>query len=283
MIGLVVPDIADSFFAICAGAVHKVARAHHSAVLLMASNNDPRSEIEDIKIFSRRTDGLLLVPTRSNSKGLMELLRSLTIPVVTFDRPVNGVAITSVLLRNQKGARIATEHLIGHGYKRILCLAGEKHLYTIRERIEGYTRAMRSAGLSPLIHSSIAALDYKAIEQALEGQVTGQSRIDAIFTAKNFTTIYAFEALKKLGVDVPRHVALIGFDDFELAASLHPPITVIQQPIEEVGRIAAEHLFRELHTGLKTVQHIAQSKSEAVELEPTLVIRSSCGCTPGFR
>ena len=282
-IGLVVPDIADSFFAKCAGAVHKIAHAYQSAVLLMATNNDPQTEMEDIKIFSRRTDGLLLVPTRSNGKELVELLQSLTIPVVTFDRPVEGIGVTSVLLRNQKGARIATQHLIEHGYRRILCLAGERQLYTIRERIQGYSRAMRKAGLSPLVHSSIARLDYEATEQILESYVGSKSRIEAIFTAKNSTTIYAFEALKKLGVKIPGGVALVGFDDFELAASLDPPVTVIAQPIQDAGRIAAEHLFRQVSAYARRRQQLAPFKPKIIELEPSLIVRGSCGCNPASR
>jgi LacI family transcriptional regulator len=97
---------------------------------------------------------------------------------------------------------------------------------------------------------------------------------------KNSTTIFAFEALQKLKVGIPGTVALLGYDDFELAATLRPSISVVEQPIEEIARLAAEALFDQLLGSEETTQTLAPAQSRLIKLETRLVPRSSCGCSP---
>ena len=111
--------------------------------------------------------------------------------------------------------------------------------------------------------------------------LSGPNPPDALFTLKNSTTIYAFEVLQKLNVNIPKTIALLGFDDFELASTVRPSISVIQQPVEEIGRVAAELLFEQL-LGIRSVYTPPKVKrSRLVTLETRLIQRNSCGCTPG--
>jgi LacI family transcriptional regulator len=200
------------------------------------------------------------------------------IPVVAIDRPVYSSSIASVVTNNLKGANLATQHLIDHGYKRIACLTGESTLYTIQERIQGYRDAIEAAGLECILDTSIK--DYKSAEYAVESLLAGPNPPDAIFTLKNSTTIYTFEVLQKLNVRVPGSVALLGFDDFELASTVRPSITVVQQPAEEMGRIAAELLFEQLLEGGSSTAQTRAKRTRQVKLETRLIKRSSCGCVP---
>ena len=102
--------------------------------------------------------------------------------------------------------------------------------------------------------------------------------LDAIFTLKNSTTIYAFETLQKLKIPIPKSIALLGYDDFELASSLRPAISVIQQPVEDIGRVAAEILFENLLAVGKGKNHIIKKRQDPIKLETKLVLRESCGC-----
>lgn len=275
-IGLIVPSIADSFFSSCAGAAQKVARAHHCAIVLATTNNTSRDEIDNINFLARRTDGLLIVPAHSQSRALAELLQGLSVPVVSFDRPVKASGVTSVMVKNYDGAKKAVRHLVEHGRKRILCLGGEADLYTIRERLRGYRQAMQEAGLSPIIDTSVNVDSFESTEEAIARHLDGATPIDAIFGLKNITTILAFEVLQKLRVNIPKRIALVGFDDFQLASALRPAITVVQQPIADLGRLAAEMLFRELVD--KNEPPASEQKPETIELETQLVVRNSCGC-----
>ena len=278
-IGLVIPSIADSFFSSCAEAVQAVARANDSLLIVTTTQNDPHAEIENLNVLMRhRVDGLIIAPANSQSQALRDLLNRIGIPVVAVDRPVANSSIVSVVADNCRGAIVATQHLIDHGYKRIVCLTGEGTLYTIRERVRGYRKAVASANLPCILDTSVK--DYKSAEYAIESLLSGVNPPDAIFTLKNSTTISAFETLQRLNVSVPKTVALLGYDDFELAATVRPSISVVQQPIEEIARVAAEALFEQLLGSRGVSSPIRSGRSQQVTLETRLIQRSSCGCSP---
>ncbi len=278
-IGLVVPSIADPFFSSCAEAVQAIARANDSLLIVTVTANDPRAEIDNLKVLIRhRVDGLIIVPANSQSPALRELLERVAMPVVALDRPVANSAIASVVADNFKGAITATQHLIDHGCKRIVCLTGESTLYTIRERMNGYRKAVESAHLTPIIDTSVK--DYKSTEYAIKSLLDGPNPPDAIFSTKNSTTIYAFEVLQRFNISVPQSIALLGFDDFELASTVRPSISVIQQPVEEIGRRAAEILFEQLFDERKTGLPHSSKHPQQIRLHTRLIQRSSCGCTP---
>jgi LacI family transcriptional regulator len=137
---------------------------------------------------------------------------------------------------------------------------------------------MESAGMPATLNTSVK--DYRSAEYAIQSMLSGPNPPDALFTLKNSTTIYAFEVLQKLNVPIPKTMALIGFDDFELASTVRPSISVIQQPVEEIGRVAAELLFEQL-LGIRSVNTQPKVKrSRMVTLETRLIQRNSCGCTP---
>jgi LacI family transcriptional regulator len=278
-IGLVMPSIADPFFASCAEAVQAIARANDSLLIVTVTGNDPRTEIDNLKALIRhRVDGLIIVPANAQSPALLELLERVPMPVVAIDRPIAHSTIASVVSDNLKGAMTATEHLIAHGCKRILCLTGESTLYTIRERMSGYRKAMENAHL-PLIFDATVK-DYKSAEYAIKSLLGGSNPPDAIFSTKNSTTIYAFEVLQRLNIAVPESMALLGFDDFDLAATVRPSISVIQQPTEEMGRRAAEILFEQLSDEQHAGASFSARRSQQVRLHTRLIQRSSCGCKP---
>lgn len=227
-------------------------------------------------LIRHRVDGLIIAPANSQNRALRAMLIRLGVPVVALDRPLSGAPIPSVVADNFAGARQATSHLIEHGRKRILCLTGEPSLYTIRERIRGYRRAIESAGLECILDTSVT--DYQSAERVLEKLMRESEPPDAIFTLKNSTTIYAFEVLKKMKIRIPGSVALMGYDDFELAATVRPSISVVQQPVEETGRMAAEILFRELLDSGNAAGS-SSARVQKIQLRTQLIRRSSCGCS----
>jgi LacI family transcriptional regulator len=278
-IGLVIPSIADPFFSECAETIQAVSRGNDSLLIVTTTQNDLRAEIDNLNLLMRhRADGLIIAPANSQNQSLRQVLEALSVPVVAIDRPVANSSITSVLANNFRGANTATQHLLDHGHKRILCLTGESTLYTIRERILGYQKAIRSAGLEPMLDTSVR--DYKSIEHAIETSLAAADPPTAIFTLKNSTTVFAFEALQKLKVEIPGTVALLGYDDFELAATLRPSISVVEQPIKEIALLAAEALFDQMLQSEEASQELTPSQSRQIKLETRLVPRSSCGCSP---
>ncbi len=272
-IGLIIPSIADPFFSAVAEAAQAIARANDSLLIVTTSGNDPLAVIDNLNVLvSHRVDGLLIAPASTRSQALSALLARITIPLVAIDRPIHDASVSSILTDNYEGSRTAVQHLIGHGRRHIACLTGETTLFTIQQRVRGYRAAVAAAGLPETLNTSIR--DYRSAEYAIDSLLSGPNPPDAFFTLKNSITIYAFEVLQKLGVAIPAQVALLGFDDFELASTLRPTITVIQQPVEEIGRAAAELLFEQLSSGRKP------ARPRRVTLETHLIRRASCGCIP---
>lgn len=273
-IGFVIPSIADPFFSSCAEAAQVIARANDSVLIVLTTQNDPKTELDAVNMLMRhRVDGLIIAPCNAEDDVLSRMLSKISIPVVSMDRPIEGSTIPSVVANNFDGARTATQHLIEHGYERIACFTRETHLYTIQERMRGYKAAMKTAGLKSVI--DITVEDHTTAERALLKLLNGPNPPQAVFTLKNSTTVAVFNVLKKLGVKVPGSVALLGYDDFQMAEDVTPAISVIRQPIEEIGQVAAELLFRRL----LNVMPEGSSDRHQVQLTTKLVCRSSCGCS----
>jgi LacI family transcriptional regulator len=277
IVGLLVPSIADYFFASCAEAAGEIASLHDSLLIVAVNNNDCDTELENLAALMRhRPDGLLIVPADTGSKRLVSFVRSSTVPIVTFDRPIPGGGCASVLTDNFEAARTATDHLIEHGYRRILCFGGEPDLYTIRERLRGYSQAIEEAGLPLLVDTTLSG-DANSAACRLSKHLASPHPPDAIFTLKNSATTATIQSLQRLKVSIPSDIALLGFDDFELASTLRPPVSVVQQPNENLGRKAAELLFAQLERGLGS-DRPSRFSCEPLVLPNRLVIRSSCGC-----
>jgi LacI family transcriptional regulator len=272
-IGLIIPSIADPFFSSVAETAQAIARANDSLLIVTTTANDPLAVIDNLNVLvSHRVDGLLIAPASTRSQALSQLLARIPIPVVAIDRPIHDASVSSILTDNFEGSRSAVQHLIGHGRRHIACLTGETTLFTIQQRIRGYRAAVTAAGLPETLNTSIR--DYRSAEYAISNLLAGPNPPDAFFTLKNSATIYAFEVLQKLGIAIPGQIALLGFDDFELAATVRPTISVVRQPIEEIGRAAAELLFEQLTAGRKA------ARPRRITLETQLIRRASCGCIP---
>jgi LacI family transcriptional regulator len=200
------------------------------------------------------------------------------VSVVALDRPVAGVKVDAVLVENDEGAQAGTRHLIEHGHKHIACLTSGGSSYTTRQRAAGYQRAMREAGLEPVLETVTTLERMRAL---VAGWEKDRNRPTAVFTTKRITSIQLVQALHRSSLHVPRDLAVAGFDDFELAEVIGTPLTVVSQDPSEIARYAAELLFRQLNEG-RADSVLAHAPVKMV-FPTRLVIRASCGCRPSKR
>jgi LacI family transcriptional regulator len=275
-IGLIIPSIADPFFSSCAEAAQAVARANDSLLIVVSTGNDLKNELENVNVLAgHRVDGLIIAAANSQRQSLCRLLQSLRMPIVAIDRPILNLNVPSVVANNFLAARSAVRHLIGHGRKNIGCLTGESELFTIQERIRGYRAATKQAGLRCILEASIH--DYDSAFRCIERLFQSKHPPDGLFTLKNSTTIFVFEVLQKLGIRMPDPIALLGFDDFELASTVRPSISVVRQPVQDLGRVAAELLFEQLFKS-EPREGAGRQTIRTLTLETELICRRSCGC-----
>jgi LacI family transcriptional regulator len=268
-IGLIVPDIADTFFSVVSHAVQDTARANGYLVWLAASDDDPTIEAAQVEMMTHHpVDGILLVPTDSRNSYLKAVAAGST-PVITIDRPMEVATTDSVGVENREGARMAVDHLIQHGYKRISCITTNAHLLTIKERIAGYKDSMREAKLP--CPRELRLSKHTSAKPALAELFASSNRPEALFTANNASTIWVIEALRVLDIEVGRDVALVGFDDVGFFTLITPPVTAVRQPAAELGNVSARLLLQRINGNLTTSR-------VRVVLPVTLTIRESCGC-----
>lgn len=268
-IGLIVPDISDSFFSTISQAVQETARAQGYLLWLAASGEDPVIEASHVEMMTiHGVDGILLVPSDSR-KSHLETLASGSTPVVTIDRPIEIARTDSVEVENRAGARLAVDHLIEHGHQRITCIVTNPHLMPIQERIAGYRNSMRHAKL--LAAKEVHLPNKESAKAAIAGLFASRNPPHALFTANNATTIWIIDALREMKLRLGVDVALVGFDDVDYFAQLTPAVTAVRQPGIEIGRLAAEILLKNIH------DEAGHAISKNV-LPLTLIVRESCGC-----
>lgn len=267
-IGLIVPDLADTFFSVVSHAVQEAAREAGYLAWLAASNADPSIEEAQIEQMTNHpVDGILLVPVNSQSKYLKAVAAGST-PIVTIDRPIEGALTDSVEVENRTGAQMAVEHLIDHGYKKIACVIMNSHLRPVKQRIAGYEECLRQAKLP--LHKVTISSEEVALP-ILSALFDSPDRPDALFTANNACTICVIKALREMKIEIPRDIALIGFDDVDFYTLLNPPVTTVRQPAAELGRTSA-------HLLLQKIRNTSSTTSTRTVLPVKLIIRESCGC-----
>jgi len=269
-IGLIIPCLNEPFFATCAHAVTSVAREHGYSVIITTSAEDPHTEyVEAERMLERHVDGLVVIPSKFRQTQLTRNFFGRT-PVVTFDRPVPDPSLDVVLVQNSAGSRRIVEHLIEHGHKRIAYLGLSRSFFTINARFLGYRRAMHDAGLEP--DSAFDCATESVTFDALKKKLESSQPPTALFTSNTLVTRYALNAVARLGLSVPNDLALVGFDDFDMAEITSPPLTVVRQPAHEMGCAATSLLFERITRG--QTPHIGNR----IVLPVEIVVRNSCGC-----
>jgi LacI family transcriptional regulator len=268
-IGMIVSDASNHFFGEMLRGVEDV--LHPARYSLTICNTDEVLEREahylDL-LLRHRVDGIIAAATSQHWSALQDAEIQHT-PIVFVDRKFENLSGLYVGVDNAGGAYLGTQHLIDRGYRRLGILAGFQRLSTMRERLAGFRRAVEEAGL-PLreewvIHSP---LSIEGGRQALSELLALPEVPEAIFVNNNLLALGALLVLKEMGVRSPDDLALVAFDDHPWAAVADPPLTVVRQPVRELGQIAAHMLIDSL-TGNG---HYARAQVLACEL----VIRCSC-------
>jgi LacI family transcriptional regulator len=220
-------------------------------------------------MLRRRIDGMIIIPA-PNEDDYLRGKDFENVHIVTLDRPAAHSRFDSVLVNNRAGARAGVAHLIDHGHKTVAFLGLAKGLFTMQARYNGYKDAMTGAGLTP--ENYIECRSSEETVTLVHSLLTESKPPTALFAGNNLTMRYLLHALNVLRIDVPGQIALAGFDDFDIADVLQPALTVVRQPVYQIGEMAANLLFQRISRG----EH--PGKGHRVVLPTELVIRRSCGC-----
>lgn len=277
VIGLIVPDSSNAFFGGLAQAIEEEAYRHGYYLLLGNSAEDGSREIGYVRAFlEHRVEGLVLVSAASQpdlSHETKKLLNASGVPLVLVDRnhPVRGASV--LLVDNEQGGRLATEHLIhDHGLREVWCLAGPEGLALSDERVEGWRSALKAVGVAPgrewVRHSAFSR--FRASEVTAEW--LGSARAPrALFVCSDEQALGVLVAARRLKHRVPEDLAVVSFDGTPQAEFAQPGLTTVEQPLSDIGRRAVDRL---LHAG------DAPRRRQVERLATRLKVRASCGCEP---
>lgn len=272
-IGLIIPNISDTFYSKVAGIIEKKAKAKGYTVLFSSSYEDPNTEGELIKsMLNRQVDGLIIASTQKNQKE-MDFLKKEGFPFVLFDRHYPDNDTDYVIVDNFLGTKTATEHLIKLGRKRIGLITLEPELDAITQRYLGYKKALNDAGrsLEENLVKEIEREEYiDDMKTAINALVMRKNPVDAIIFSTHYLASQGLRVLKQMNIHVPKDVAIISFDELSAFDLVDPPITSVIQPIKDIGASAIEILL-EIINGDKT------NSKQALVLPTRIEVRGSCG------
>lgn len=272
-LGLILPDSANPYFAEIGHAIEATSSTLGYNVILCNTHGAEDQEEHYINVLrNKQVDGIIFVATGDKASSISDTLGE-NFPILLVDRELVGVHTDVIIVDNHQGGLLATRHLLELGHRRVACISGPSTVRPSAERISGYIQALEEYDLafdSNLFRTGdfhpnsgyLAALDL--LQQP--------DPPTAIFTCNDLMAIGVIRAASETGCSIPADLALVGFDNIELAEYTIPPLTTISQPIEWMGEIAAK----------KLIQRIEEEDS----MEPTrqllpveLVVRGSSGAT----
>lgn len=240
-VGVVVTRISDPFYAELVSTIEQRAQERDLLVLVASGGDDPAEGARVLRrMLSRRLDGLIVVAHEETDISFLQAEMDAGTKIVFADRPPQGLHADLVIVDNEGGAADAVAHLVQAGHRSIACLAHTSGRFTSERRQAGFRQGLRDAGLPPRPDLIVAVDDdVDACVEALSELFSVQEPPTALFTTNSRTTKAVLKALRLLDA----HPALIGFDDFELAELMDPPVTTIAQDPGAMGDAAVGLLF----------------------------------------
>jgi LacI family transcriptional regulator len=269
-IGLIVTDIANTFFSSLARICEDEAKKYGYTIVFGSSDENPaKSDLLMNTLITRQVDGLIIVPSEGSNNHLKSLVENET-PLVLIDRFIPGLAANYVVLDNYAACMDACTHLIRKGKKDIVMFAYKSSLIHMKDRIKGYEDAMKKYKLED--HIRIIEVGYEDAQQeihtAISNLTSGTDKIDAFLFATNTLSITGLYSIQKLNLKVPDEIAVIGFDGSVAFDFFYSPLSYIRQPMDEMAKEAVRLIIEQIKGTKKTSQ---------VVLKPELVLRESSG------
>jgi LacI family transcriptional regulator len=245
-VGMVVPDLTNPFFAALVQRVEELAAEGDCQILLVDSSNDPAREAARTRaLLAHRIDGLIMAPT----EDALPAAAGAGLPVVLVDRGFGLPGFDTVAADNEEACYRGCRHLLQLGHRDIALLASTDRLANIRDRIEGYRRALAEAGEGERASVVHGGLSVEGCRAAIEQELRRADRPTAIFAATYDATLGAIKAIRAVDLAFPEDVSLLGFDDFDWMTVLRPYVSTVAQPIDAMAAAAWRLLTARLANG----------------------------------
>ena len=268
-IGLVIPDLLNSFFIELIHALDKAASADGYFLVLANADEDPKIEMERIRfVLSRQVAGMILIPCQGYDHALKEL-QQCNVPVVMADRVNDDFPASTVTIDSAHAAYIGTQHLLTQGHRRVTFAVNTLDFINSRARVDGFLQAMREAGLQDQAQVLVCGTSATQAHPVMLDMLLKPRRPTALFTSANVLTLAALRAIADANLRLPDDLSLLSFDDAPWMSVLSPRISAIRQPVESISH-AIWQLLRARLNGADSdpVSHLSL-KAELLPRETT--------------
>ena len=268
-IGVIVPDILNTFYAALVEKLENLASAAGYTLMVVTTGEDPRRACERIGVLKeRQVDGMIVIPSFDGSELLAPAIGS-GMPCVIADRISDKDAYPSVATENFDAAYQGAKYLLSLGHRRIAFAVNTRRLRNSEERIAGFERALvEGKGKADL---RIVGMTVEEARISIEGLCRGRARPTALFTSNNLVTLGALRALQNSRVDVPGEMSFLAFDDFEWLSLMQPAVSAIRQPVDQIAVEAWRLLFHEIRGQPASIPHI-RAKAELIIRGSTAIV-----------
>jgi LacI family transcriptional regulator len=269
-VGIAISALSNPYFSDVICAIQAECARLRMEVFLSDTEDDPDRELEVVQaLYQRRVDGVILAPSATPDRAVLPFLRAVKLPCVLVDR-TPAPDFDQVGVNNRAAMRALVEMVMAQGHRRIGYIAGNPGFETTLERIEGYREALLAGGCAPndryVVTGNATTACAAAATEALLSQPAPPT---ALVAGNNLATIGVMTALRRRGLQVPRDISVVGFDDFEWADCFEPRLTLVAQPCAEIGKLAAELLMERIAD--------PDGRRRTVRLDAKIVERDSCG------
>ncbi len=249
--------------------VEQAARERNWSIILGNADENYEREEEAIQVMlTEQVDGLLITPCQKERKTIEELKR-IGFPFVLLGRHFDDLATDYVVPDEVQGGFLATKHLLEMGHTRIAMVNAPLYISSAKHRLQGYKNALNQYGVE--VDESLITSQALTIEEGYrvaKSILRSPHRPTAVFAYSDFVAFGVMKAIREAGLRIPEDIAVVGFDDVEFSSCLEVPLTTVRSPKEEMGRKAAELLF-------KRIEDPTAQDANGVKLEVTLMIRQS--------
>ncbi|MED5617665.1 LacI family DNA-binding transcriptional regulator [Ideonella sp. BN130291] len=269
-VGMMIPNSSNPYFAEIIRGIEDTCFDAGFNVILCNSDDDPQKQATYVRVLTEKQIDGLIVLSSGGDLELLDTLRSTHMPQVVVDREIDDLAADLVEVNHEAGGYLATQHLLQLGHTRIACISGPQSLSSSRQRVEGYQRALREAGIAadPQL---LRAADFTSAggHQAMGSLLARKHQPSAVFASNDLMAIGAVCAAASAGFSIPEDISIVGFDDIALAAYSNPPLTTVVQPKHQTGELAAQLLLQRIADPARPLQREI--------LQPSLCVRQSSG------
>ncbi|ARM16577.1 MULTISPECIES: LacI family DNA-binding transcriptional regulator [Rhizobium] len=281
IIGVVVGDIENAFFSLAVRGISDMARLAGFTVIIANSGEQLDAEISAVDLLiGKRVDGLIVTPARCDRIDHLRQVRRAGVPLVLFDRNIPELEVDAVTGDDREAAIAATRFMVEQGHRRLsyvsameaeggkLADIGRISNSAVRERVEGFVQVLTEAGLpNPVHYVRLGATDQPQTDNVVKRLLSDSAPPTALLASDSLVGLRVFKSLQSLGLSIPKDISMISFLDADWTSVTVPPITIVDQRVYEMGKLAGERL-------IARIEQIPLT-AERLQINTTLVVRGS--------